>query len=376
MSRITPGTMTVVLFAVLVGLGGAYVVRHHISNQTVVTAPGRPPQPRNDQIVVPVALTDLEVGRVVAIGDIGLIRLSQEDYKKSRHANATYLTTAEQIAGRTLKTALKKESAFKPEDLYPAGSAPGIADRLEAGYRAVAVSLKDVGSVHGFARPGSYVDVMFRSTPSGKRPQVTMTLFERVQVLAINSNIVKDQRVDLVADGTVTLAVTPTQAKLLKVVEGNGEVSLALRREDDEFQLIPFDPALERSLSQLGIDTSAMRNVSYPATAASTASKSTKRGMAADADSVDGVDRVIGNAAERVTMDDLIGFSAEPPTVSMDVYYGRTKEVLTFDASDEPAVETLRRGGRICTPIVDYPLLRKKPVGTASVGTPSAAGKN
>ncbi len=376
MSRITPGTMTVVLFALLVGLGGAYVVRHHISDQIIVSSPSRSLPVRNEQVIVPVALTDLEPGRVVAIGDIGLVRMSQDDYKKSRYFNTTYMATPDQIAGRTLKSAMKKEAVFSPEDLYPAGSAPGIAERLEAGYRAVSVPLKNVGAVHGFARPGSYVDVMFRSAPAGSRPQVTMTLFERVQVLAINSNVVKDQRVDLNADGTVTLAVTPTQAKLLKVVEGNGEVSLALRREDDEFQFIPFDPALEKSLSQLGIDTSAMRNVSYPTSTTSTASKTSKRGMAADADSIDGVDRVIGNSAERVTMDDLIGFSAEPEKTSMEVYYGRSKEVLTFEASDEPALETLRRGGRIRTPIVDHPLLRKKPIGTAAVGKPSAAGQN
>ena len=369
MTRVTPGTMTVAVFALVVGLGGAYVVRHHLG--TAPTLPGALPQPAPATVRIPVALTDLEDGRVIDRNDIGIITLSQADYEKSAYPQQSYITSSDQIRGRTLKNGVKKGELFAPENLYAVGDGPGIAERLEAGYRAVTVPVKDVGAVQGFARPGSFVDVLFRSDNSEQHPEWTLTLIEKAEVLAINANVLSGRAVSLDTPGSVTLAVTPQQAKWLKVVEGRGEISLILRNPEDPFEFIPFDGDLEQSLSQLAEDDVVMPNA-FPATAATTASRTSRSSNAAadaragaDADSIEGVDRVIGNAVERLTLHDLLGIPPREQKASkMDVYLGSDKQTLTFD-EDGDSTETLQRaGGRIQTPIVERRVPGRRPLGT------------
>ncbi|MHC4876243.1 MAG: Flp pilus assembly protein CpaB [Planctomycetota bacterium] len=368
MARVAPGTMTVVVFALLVGLGGAYVVRHELQPEAV--AAPELPEPAESRVAVPIALTDLPAGHTISINDIGIHRMTQSEYSESEYSRQSHLTNSRQIAGRTLRTALKKGSIFSMDDVYHTGDGPGIADQLEAGYRAVSVPIQNVGAVQGFARPGSYVDVLFRSEEKGKRPEVTLTLFERVKVLAIGSTAVEGKRISLNQNGSVTLSVTPHQAKMLKVVEGRGEISLVLRHPDDDFQFLPFDPALERTLSDLsdlGIDVSplkpadpAFQNIAYARAAAAPAAPAP--GLAPEA--IEGVDRVIGNAAERITMEDLLGIPLEPKQQQMELFMGASKQVLTFEKKQDDSLETLQRGGPIRTPIVEYPVRPRK---TASI---------
>ena len=66
-SRITPGTVIVGIFAVLFGLVGAYGVRKYL--QTEKPAPPPPAAPRTQ--IVPLASMDLQPGRTIVLGDIG-----------------------------------------------------------------------------------------------------------------------------------------------------------------------------------------------------------------------------------------------------------------------------------------------------------------
>lgn len=334
MGRLSPGTMTVAIFAVLVGLGGAFVVRQHLHRPEVPPLPELAPQ----NVVVPVALTDLEPGRKLARNDIALRSLTPEEYEKSEFAQLAYMRQAPQIVGRTLKTALKQGHAFLPADLYPEGMGPDLAERLKAGYRAVTVPIENIGAVLGFARAGSYVDVLFRVDPIEERPEVTLTLLERVEVLAIDSYTNPGQQVQLEQDGSVTLAVTPHQAKMLKVVEGRGALSLTLRNGSDQFESVPFDLGLNGGFStpdsQFGPTP-----VKYV---------SDRRG-------VSDLERALGHASERVTLEDLLGLPTKPKKRQIEVYMGSNLEVLEFDEIDPNSPEYILRGGRIQTPIVRQP---------------------
>lgn len=365
--KVTPGVMTVVVFALLAGLAGAYVVRHHLNPQTALPTRPAPPAQQPDSVTVPVALTDLNKNRTIDFNDIGIQTMSREEFDKSEFAKQAYLPNARQIEGRRLKESIKKGQVFSPENLYPFGDGPGILDRLQAGYRGVTIPVQNLGSVQGFARAGSFVDVLFRSTPNGRQPEVTLTLFERVEVLALGDDTVQPQGGRAIEAGNVTLAVTPQQAKILKVVEGRGELSLTLRHPEDDFQFAPFDPALERSLSGLTDDANVIPTSGFPATAATTAAAASKASKA-ETESIEGVDGVIGNAAERLTLADLLGVSATARESKMEVYLGASRNVLTFDEPQNDTPELLRRGGRIRTPIVDFPAKRRRPLGTAQLG--------
>lgn len=366
MSRLTPGMMTVVVFALLAGLGGAYVVRHQMRVVPAPVASAAAPAP--DTMIVPVALTALEKGRVVTQNDIGIRRMSKAEYLKSPYATMEFLTSPQQIQGRALRISLKEKEVFTPDALLPYGDALGVEDRLEPGLRAVTVPVRNIGAVQGFARPGSYVDVLFRSHAEGKRPEATMTLLQRVQVLAIGTAVVSGQSVQVADQGNVTLAVTPNQAMNLKVVEDRGELSLVLRNADDDLQFMPFDESMEKSLSRL-VEQGIIDPVQF-----ANATKAVGRARAADSavgavDSADHVDRVVGNASELITIDDLLGIPTEPETSEMEIFMGPTKTVQTFEEPAESSLEVLRRGRRIQTPIVGYPPIPSRR--TALTASPS-----
>ena len=386
MAKVSSGTMTVTVFAALVGLGGAFVVRQTMQRPAPVetAAPAAAPAP----VIVPLAAMDLQPGRKLTLNDIAPRRLTQEEFKKSEFRKVTFLSSTTQIQGRSLRKAVPAGRPFQPDDFFPDGAGPDIADRLQAGYRAVTVPIESVGSVNGFAVPGSIVDVLFRAKPEGVRPAVTLTLLERIEVLAFNVNTTQGMRDPALNNNqqtaTVTLAVTPQQAKILKVVEGRGDMSLTLRNPKDDFQFAPVEvgggmrPDLQRKTNDLvptpddefqtvqsrkaNVDPKTDAEVIQPKTAQTSNAARKPSGVVtpkfvvddqADDDQIaaalvgaiakadneltaDGnVDRLVGNASERLTLDDLLGIKPAPKKRTMEVYMGASRKVINFDENQQ-----------------------------------------
>lgn len=383
MAKVSSGTMTVTVFAALVGLGGAFVVRQTMQRPAPVepSAPVSTPAP----VIVPLAATDLQPGRKLTLNDIAPQRLTQEEFKKSEFRKITFLANAMQIQGRSLRKAVPAGRPFQPDDFFPDGAGPDIAERLQAGYRAVTVPIENVGSVNGFAVPGSIVDVIFRAKPEGVRPAVTLTLLERIEVLAFNVNTtqgMRDQSTTAPTSATVTVAVTPQQAKVLKVVEGRGDMSLALRNPKDDFQFAPVEvgggmrPDLHKKTTEL-VPVPDEEFQTVPSRHANKTNVKTPNttqlgkfavdenanddqiilalnGAIAKADRTladGGVDRVVGNASERLTLDDLLGVTPAPKRRVMEIYLGAQRAVVNFD----DAAQDTNADARIHTPIVGTP---------------------
>jgi len=386
MAKVSSGTMTVTVFAALVGLGGAFVVRQTMQRPDPVESPTPAAAPA--PVIVPLAAMDLQPGRKLTLNDIAPRRLTQEEFKKSEYRKLTFLSSTTQIQGRSLRKAVPAGRPFQPDDFFPDGAGPDIADRLQAGYRAVTVPIESVGSVNGFAVPGSIVDVLFRAKPEGVRPAVTLTLLERIEVLAFNVNTTQGMRDPALNNNqqtaTVTLAVTPQQAKILKVVEGRGDMSLTLRNPKDDFQFAPVEvgggmrPDLQRKTNDLvptpddefqtvqsrktNVDPKTDAEVIQPKTAQTSNAARKPSGVVtpkfvvddqADDDQIaaalvgaiakadneltaDGnVDRLVGNASERLTLDDLLGIKPAPKKRTMEVYMGASRKVINFDENQQ-----------------------------------------
>jgi pilus assembly protein CpaB len=151
------------------------------------------------------------------------------------------MRTPTQIIGRILKTDLPKGSAFDTAQLYPEGVYPNPADRLAPGFRAVTIPVDAMSAVGGFATPGAWVDVMFRADENEDEdlPELTVTLVESVEVLALNEHTFTGSKSDDpngrdAKEMAVTLAVRPEQAAALRVVDGRGTLSLMLRNPNDD----------------------------------------------------------------------------------------------------------------------------------------------
>lgn len=351
MNRVSPGTMTVVIFAILFGLGGAFLVRQQMNQPQLPPLSDINLQPKEVQVIVPVAGVDLEKGRTLTLHDVVIHSFTPEQFAKSKFAGQSFMRSTNQLFGRILNRDLVKGSVFLPENFYPEGFGPGVAERLQPGFRAVTVPIQNVGAVQGFAAPGSIVDVLFRSNPEGQRPEVTMTLLEEVQVLALNTNVLSGQRVDVEMDGTVTLSVTPAQAKVLKVVEGRGEITLTLRNPNDEIANFEFSP--------VNLDTEeARRNEELLNSVSFTSNSTTSSSKNSGTDVLGSMDMVLEDSRERVTMDDLLGIPAQPVKKQISVYKAGSREVLEFEEATQAAPQMLRQGGRVRTPIAGRPRLK------------------
>lgn len=296
MSRISPATMTAFIFAILVGLAGAYSVRMYLSNVEPVVQQEEPPAP--EMIFIPVAAREMKLGQSVSISDIIVQQFTPEEFKKSIYADRLFMTDTNQISGRQLQKDVKKGEEFAPDTFFADGMGPSVTSLLKPGFRAVTIPIRNVGAVEGFASPSAMVDVLFRSTPSGERPEVTLTLLEKVEVLAVDRNVLPGQMPGLGSGrpATVTLAVTPEQAKALKAVEDRGELSLTLRHPEDIDSVV-------------------------------------SAGLKSD---------------DKVTMDQIIGTPPKRRTASIEIYYGGARQEYTFNNTVK---ETRNDPDSIKTPI-------------------------
>ncbi len=250
MTKLSPGTLLLGVFAVLFGLIGASVAKQYLREK-----PQPEPVAAQGRQTVPLASTDLPPDRTLTLGDVMLVKMSREEMRK-RGVPGDHMTDPRQVIGRTLQTAVKRGQAFRTTEFYPEGIGPSVAKRLKPGYRAVTIALEDVAAQAGLVSPGAYIDVILRTFPNEKEhvPETTVTLLLSVEVLAIGRETSLGARATQVgrsrgsAASTVTLAVTPDQASALKVVENRGTLSLILRNPDGEENLARTAPRTLASL--------------------------------------------------------------------------------------------------------------------------------
>lgn len=240
MRRLGPGVLILGVFAILLGLVAAYGVKRYLSQPApqVVT----PEPPKVDTLVVPLSVADLPAGRTIVATDIISVPMTRVDALKAG-LPAEFMDKVSQIVGRTLRRAVPKRQSFEPSMFYPTGMGPDVTEDLKPGERAVTIPFRKDSPDLVHVTPGAHVDVLFRINPdaSAQVSDATVTLLSKVRVLAIGTNSfpgstpVKDKAAPDKGEGqTVTLAVSETQAKALKVVEGRGTMMLAQRSLKDE----------------------------------------------------------------------------------------------------------------------------------------------
>ena len=207
MSRVSPGTLIVGIFALLFGLAGAFAVREYLR-----PAPVEPEVVVEVPSVVPLASIDLEPGRPLTISDIMLVSMTKEQLR-DRDLPPEYMTNPQQIVGRILRGGMKKGEAFGTTRFYPEGMGPPLSDRLRPGLRAVTIALGDSSTGLDDTRL-AFVDVLFRANSDDERPETTVTLISGIEVLALDGNSVPGTRI--MDAESATLAVSSANARALE----------------------------------------------------------------------------------------------------------------------------------------------------------------
>lgn len=219
------------IFAILIGLGGAYVVREYLNRPEPKVEPEKITPP---MVVVPTAARDVKPGRVLTLNDIIPLRYTPEAYKKSKYNGKLFMNNVTQLVGRMLKVPVAKGETFSPDTFWPDGTGPGVEHDLNPDSVAVPLPITYGTEILQFLSPGSVVDVLFRTRRPA--PVQTLTLLRGVKVLAIGRVTSENQQRPSrnasnqnQAPPTVTVEVSEYQSKWLAEVQGRGDLQVVLR---------------------------------------------------------------------------------------------------------------------------------------------------
>jgi Flp pilus assembly protein CpaB len=110
----------------------------------------------------------------------------------------------------------------------------GMEKDLPPGHVAMAIGVRMDTAVAGFIRQGSRVDLMGIFPTLGGKKKVCKIFMQRMLVLAVNQDdIPDDKKRTSGVPSTVTLAVTRPQSEQLRLAQSMTEITLVLRKVDD-----------------------------------------------------------------------------------------------------------------------------------------------
>ena len=216
MRRLTPATLTLVMF----GIVGLLVLGYVAKNLMAVQEKPKAPAVRD----VPMAVTDIAPGTVITENHLGMGKYPRDELKSD------VLLANRVIIGRVAKEPIKAAVPIKANQLYQPGELPPL--DVADGMRAISVEVGDgVAMVDGMIKPGQYVDILFTAQGGGAgvndatfQGGLTMRLFEGVKILAINRNFTQS-RVDR-GSNHVTLELTEAQANIVVLAQDRGKLTL------------------------------------------------------------------------------------------------------------------------------------------------------
>jgi len=178
-----------------------------------------------------VAKVDVDIGEV-----LNAELVQYEEWPKDKVPEGA-ITKLEDLEGRSALTWLYAGEPILQRKLIDQDKAGGAALRIPKGYRIQTVKV-DAGSGNAnLIQPGDRVDVLVYLRKSSDVPRpATKTILTDVRVFAVNEHIERavDRDGNVIQAKTVTLAVTPSQGEKLYLASQIGEISLTLRRPDDD----------------------------------------------------------------------------------------------------------------------------------------------
>ncbi len=276
--RLSAGTLIILIVGVLAAIGGAMLLKEYLKEEPVAATPPPPP-------TFAIALGDLQPGRVLTVGDIGLVRepnliaalerqaeaqsngaedvtspyLRQRLDEEGNPIEGAYalslpmdtLTSPQDLIGRRVKDNIPAGTPFQASFLYPEGYRPALTTEVKDGRGIYTVGItnflpgdQDVRNLRA--------DVLFRNNPMNDIPgfdpipEQTVVLVRDARILEAGEPYVADaygQATDSGGSATrgreqaltdVTLAVSIEDGAKLLTAQDNGDLTLVLYSDDSD----------------------------------------------------------------------------------------------------------------------------------------------
>jgi len=219
MKRISPGTVTVGVIAILFGLAAAYAAREYFRVKELEASP---PQPEMAQMVV--ARINLPQYAKVRADDLFTVERPKSQIPKGA------VPSIQRAQFRLVKQTVLAGQPLMESYLYKVGENPRLSDKVPPGHQAMTLPVDANSAVNGMVQPGSIVDIMLTYRTPGKQPggSATKTIEENVTVLATSANVYPSPEDRPRNVRNITVAVTPLQAKRLTLAQKEGSLSVTL----------------------------------------------------------------------------------------------------------------------------------------------------
>lgn len=229
------GITTIVLFVAALLLSGAaaYFANDYIEGAIAEKQSELDRRYQNVDVIV--ALTDLPAGVLLTSKTVSKRPLP----RKFVPADAVLASEFQSIAGALLTIAMRAGDPVLRGYLATSPQA-GFSATLPEGMRALTFPVNDESSIGGFLAPGDRIDLLY--TASNGQESVTVPLLYAVPIIATGIETAANARL---VDGndepggyrTVTVSVTPEDAAKITMARGSGELTVALRKSEDETPL-------------------------------------------------------------------------------------------------------------------------------------------
>lgn len=157
------------------------------------------------------------------------------------------LSGPEQVGRKVAVVPIYKGEQILDSKLKAPEEADTLSMKTPPGKRAVTIGIDQISGVGGFIHPGDFIDILgvfTLPTPDGKQAAVTVTLLQRVLVLATGAQFseLEAKAAGVQEANSVTLALTPQETELVLFARKQGELQLSLRPKADSAVVADLPP--------------------------------------------------------------------------------------------------------------------------------------
>jgi len=224
-------SMVMLLVSLLVGATGVYLTRDFINKKVDFYRSQMSDNEQLTEVVVP--KQSMSRGEVVTSDKLAL----REFPKKYLDSNAVTNASFQVALGQRLNFDLDAGKPLLWAHL-DGGLAPTFSGKIENGLRALTLRVDEINSISGFLQPKDNVDLMLTYSESGKG-RLTVPFMQNLHVLATGIKTATDKtgRSSIQRYNTITVQVSPDNAKRLVLAQDVGKITATLRHPEDRIDM-------------------------------------------------------------------------------------------------------------------------------------------
>jgi pilus assembly protein CpaB len=146
-------------------------------------------------------------------------------------------TNPQELVGRAMLYPLDKGQPLTEKCVTALGAGTGLAGKIPAGMRAIALRSDEIMGVAGFLLPGSHVDVLVTYHTDKDPESITATVLQNAEIIAAGHQMQPDPEGKAAPVTVVTLLLTPDDAERAVLASSQGSIHFVLRSGSDSDKL-------------------------------------------------------------------------------------------------------------------------------------------